>query len=512
MSEIRNGSTISSASPRQVDAPESVVQQRRDHTIVEMSVSSQDLDAAMCDRVSDINAPNNALQGNDLTLLEGVREALDYVVINMLENCEEPVLTDHLVQNSARALSGDISGVENLTKSGSLTVDSLADIDLGLFKDLQHSTDSSTYLQRAQILLDAIGVTLLELGKNEFKSTSGRLACNITNASYQIALTIGTLTTIRQLVGFAIEKCLQSNGATPLTRSMIGGISLMVGPAMNILGAIRDEYNGTANAETRLARLATLSLSLAAFGAALAVPQALPALASFGPQMGFYTLANDLVQLFFRTSTNAQTTGAGTAADAGLYAALQFLAGTAMDRTAPNSGAGYAMSGATDPSAADGGLGAQLMAWMKRSDDSPMSSNVTQSSAEQIVNSLEPIFGQDVLRGAYNTGVEVLSKVVGGELMHAFQNEKSADGFRIRFTARIPTASQVADQLLTTGAIRTSFGQFLTGAAISAGTFFGALGLSASATNHAVNAVVAAVAFAGYPGFIYANEGKRPEK
>ena len=512
MFEFRIGSTISSATSRQLDAPESVVQQHRDQTIVEMSVSSQDLDAAMCDQVSDINAPNNALQGNHLSLLEDIHKAVNYVAIDMLENSEEPVYTDAMVQNSGGALLGDISGFENLTKSGSLTADSLRHVNPGLFEDSQHSTESSTYLQRAQLLLDAMGVTLCKLANNEFESTSGRVASNISIASAQIALTIGTLTTVRQLVGFAIEKCLQSNGAAPLTRSLIGGISLMVGPAMNILGAIRDEYNGTANTETRLARLATLSLSLAAFGAALAVPQALPALASFGPQMGFYTLANDLVQLFFKTSDNSQTTGAGTAANGGLYAALQFLAGTAMDRTAPNSGAGYAMSGTPDPSVADSGLGAQLMAWMERSAELQMNSNATHSSAEQIIESLEPIFGQDALRGAYNTGAEVVSKVVGGEIMHAFQNEKSTDGYRIHFAPRIPTASQVADQLLTTGAIRTSFGQFLMGAAISAGTFFGGLGLSASATNHAVNAVVAAVAFAGYPGFLYAHEGNPPEK
>lgn len=47
-------------------------------------------------------------------------------------------------------------------------------------------------------------------------------------------------------------------------------------------------------------------------------------------------------------------------------------------------------------------------------------------------------------------------------------------------------------------------------AAISAGTYFGSLGLSPSAVNHAVNAIVAAVAIAGLPGFFYAHQVNRP--
>lgn len=368
-------------------------------------------------------------------------------------------------------------------------------------------------VQRAQTIVDSLGELLGKLGRNEFEGDLGRWASNLTIATLHTGLIVGTLTTIRQLLGFAIEKCMQSNAASPLTRNVIGGLSLMIGPALNILGALRDECNGTANAHTRLSRLATLSLSMAAFGVALATPQALPALASFGPQMGFYTLARDLVHLFINTTDNTQPTAGGVAVRGGLYGALQFLAGTAMDTTAPNSGAGYAMSADSGPSTTDNSLAAQLRVWIERATDTSTNSNPSpESRAEEILESLTPILGHDVLRGAYNGGIEIADTVLGGELMHALQGKKAPEGYRVKFDyVRIPDASQIANGILTTAAMRTSFGQTIMAAAISSGTYFASLGLPAAVTNHAVNAVVAAVAFAGFPGFVFAHAGNKPE-
>ena len=472
---------------------------------IEQSVSSQEVDIRLSVHLTVSHVTIN-MDGIG-PVLNSCRQQLD-AFINELS-------IDHSAESAAAQetvidmLEGNVSRARANANPESLSAVIIHQLENAGLNDV-----TLTAVQRAQAIVDSLGELLGKLGRNEFEGDLGRWASNLTIATLHTGLIVGTLTTIRQLLGFAIEKCMQSNAASPLTRNVIGGISLMIGPALNILGALRDECNGTANAHTRLSRLATLTLSMAAFGVALATPQALPALASFGPQMGFYTLARDLVHLFVNITDNAPPTAGGVAARGALFGGLQFLAGTAMDTTAPNSGAGYAMSADSGPSSTDNSLAAQLRVWMERATDTSMSSNPSpESRAEEILKSLTPVLGHDVLRGAYNGGIEIVDAVLGGELMYALQDKKAPEGYRVKFDyARIPNASQIADGMLTTAAMRTSFGQTIMAAAISAGTYFASLGLPPAVTNHAVNGVVAAVAFAGFPGFVFAHAGNKPEE
>ncbi|MGO4313416.1 hypothetical protein AB4Z35_26810 [Pseudomonas sp. KB_15] len=494
-------STSSTASATDTTSPTT----RRNETVIETDESSQAI-AQHLNEKSNASHESNAPLPMEYTviLMEDLTKELDVVIAEELENA--PAQVQEFADNLESQMNGNTDSVNRENEYTVVEID-----DPSLFEGSMHQHGTSIALQRAQTIVDSLGELLGKLGRNEFEGDLGRLASNLTINGLRTGLIVGTLTTIRQLIGFALEKCLQSNAASPLTRNVIGGVSLMIGPALNILGALRDECNGTANTQTRLSRLLTLSLSLAAFAVALVTPQALPALASFGPQMAFFTLARDLTQVFVPLNDNAQINPPGTAANAGLYGALQFLLGTAMDHTAPNSGAGYAMSAGSGPSTADGGFTAQLMNWMQHAGDTFVTSNTTpETRAAEILESLVPVLGHDILRGVYNAGVEIMSDVAGGEMMHRLQSETAPDGFRITFAPRVPSTSQVADQFLTTSAMRTSFGGAIMAAAISAGTYFGSLGLSASAVNHAVNAVVAAVAIAGLPGFFYAHQGNRP--
>lgn len=381
-----------------------------------------------------------------------------------------------------------------------------------LFEKSRHSPDIETYIKRAQYIVDAIGAFLGKLGRNEFEGDLGRWASNLTISGVRTGLVIGTLTTIRQLIGFALEKTLQTKAASPLTRNVIGGISLMIGPSLNVLGAIRDECNGTANTQTRLARLATLTLSMAALACAAAVPQALPALASYGPQMAFYTFAQDLVNLFLPIEDNSKPTPTGTIATGALNGTLQFLAFTAMSNTAPKSGPGFAMSTGSEPSTESEVFAAQLVEWMVRTahtaegpDPSP------ENRATQILASLTPVIGHDALRGAYNAAADVSSQIIGGEIMHSLQPDQSPKGFRVELgSPRIPTATQVAKQLLTTNAMRTSMSETIVAVVISASRYFSTLPISKSDVDHIANALVAAVVFAGRPGVLYVNQGIKP--
>ncbi|WP_253278561.1 hypothetical protein [Pseudomonas kilonensis] len=385
--------------------------------------------------------------------------------------------------------------------------------NLKQFEGSRHSSNSDTFIQRGQIVLEYLGEQLGKLTRNEFEGDLGRWASNLTISSLRTGLVTGTLTVIRQLVGFAMEKTLQSNAASPLTRSVIGAIAQSIGPLLNILGAIRDECNGTANAETRLARFITLTISALALAAAIAVPSALPALASSGPAMLFYTFAQDLVSLFCPTGDNTKPNPSGTAAAGTLNAMLQFLSFTAMNYTAPHSGAGYAMAAGNKPPPSETeGLAFQLSAWMEQQANTPHDPNLSaEARAEQIVESLKPVLEDDFKRGGFNAGADVFGQIFMGEAMRAFQKDPPEGGFRIDpISVRIPTAEQAANQLLSTNAIRTSVGQIIMAVVVSASRYFSTLPISKEMVDHIANALVAAVVIAVRPGTAYVNARTTP--
>jgi hypothetical protein len=357
--------------------------------------------------------------------------------------------------------------------------------------------------------MDYLGEQLGKLARNEFEGDLGRWASNLTISTVRTGLVTGTLTVLRQLIGFAVEKALQSNAASPLTRSVIGGIALAIGPVLNTLGAIRDECNGTANAETRLARLAAFALSIAAFAAAVSVPTVLPALASFGPQMAFYTFAQDLVNLFCPTKDNTTANANGTAATGALNGALQFLSFTGMNYTAPHSGPGYVMTQSREPLPPETeGLAFQLASWVEQQAGMTLDANLSvEARANQIVESLVPVLGHDVLRGVFNAGADVAGQVFGGELTHFFQPNASEQGYRLDPLAlRTPTGEQALDQLLSTDAIRTSTGQTVYGILISTSRYFATLPIPKETVDHIANLIIAAVFFVARGSSVYINQ------
>ncbi|MBT2339692.1 hypothetical protein J7E36_11105 [Pseudomonas fluorescens] len=427
-------------------------------------------------------------------------EALDTIIT------EQRNSADNLTQQLIDAIAVQIDGGPDVP---TLTNDFVLNIpDLALFEGSSHSSDTDTFIQRGQIILEYLGEQLGKLARNELEGDLGRWAGNMTHSALRTGLVTGTLTVIRQLVGFALEKTLQSNAASPLTRSVIGAVAQSIGPLLNILGAIRDECNGTANQETRLARLLTLTLSGLAFAAAATVPSALPALASFGSQMAFYTFAQDLVSLFCPAGDNAKANPGGTAAAGLINGILQFLSFTAMNYTAPHSGPGYVMGQANKPSSPEGeGLASQLLAWMEQQEATAPDVNLSpEARANQIVESLGPVLEHDVWRGTYNGLADFLGQLFMGEAMHALQANPSDKGYRVNpVTWRLPTAEQTGNQLLSTNAIRTSVGQVIMAVVISASRYFSDL-VDKRTADHIANFLVAAVVFALRPGSTYINE------
>ena len=477
------------------------------HTIIEMEGSSQTIAEILTEHVNTPNGHIAQLPMNDVMQgLTSLANELDNVLTE--ETANAPASTQELVVTIESLMRGDSDAVNPSYEYITLNID-----DPSLFENSRHSQETSLFVQRAQAIVDSLGELLGKLGRNEFEGDLGRWASNLTISGVRTGLVIGTLTTIRQLIGFAVEKTLQSNATSPLTRNVIGAIALTIGPALNILGAIRDECNGTANQQTRLARLATLTLSIAALASAAAVPSALPALASFGSQMAFYSFAQDLVNLFCPISDNAKTNPGGTAATGVLNGALQFLSFTGMNYTAPHSGPGYVMaqSNKSPPSETEG-FAYQLSIWLQHQADAVPDANLSvETRANEIVESLVPVLGHDALRGAYNAGADVAGQVFGGELMHHFQANSSDKGFRINpISVRMPTAEQVANQFLSTNAIRTSMGETIIAVVLAGTRYFTTLPISKAEVDHIVNTMVAIVVFAGRPGTMYVNERTKP--
>ncbi len=419
--------------------------------------------------------------------------------------------------NNAEPASPLLRDVDLLIEDpGSSLPNATSELESGLLaclEDLKGSVEPERYILRAQKVLAYLSDQLGKLARNELEGEFGRWAGNVTHSVLRTGLVTATLTVARQLIGFALEKLLQSSAASPLTRNVIGSIVQMIGPLLNVLGAVRDECNGTANQETRLARLLTLTLSLVTFAAAVTVPSALPALASFGSQMALYTFAQDMVSLFCPTGDNAKANPGGTAVAGLLNGALQFLSFTAMNYTAPHSGPGYVMAQGNKPPAHEAeGLAFQLSAWLEQQNARAPDANLSpEARASQIVESLIPVLGHDGLRGLYNGGADVLGQLFMGEAMHAFQETPSKDGFRITpLTGRIPTAEQIGNQLFSTNAIRTSVGQVIMAVVISASRYFSTLPIPKEWVDHIANALVALVVFAIRPGTTYVNARTQP--
>lgn len=476
------------------------------HTSIEMG----DCSRAHSELLEHLNEPDQRMDrlrmDNIVPILTSVNDELADLIAQSTENA--PIKVQELVLDIQALMQGVPDRIKDRSDYIVLDIESPE-----LFDNSIHSAEPETLIQRATILMDFLGEQLGKLARNEFEGDLGRWASNLTISTVRTGLVTGTLTVLRQLIGFSMEKALQSNAASPLTRNVIGGIALAIGPVLNTLGAIRDECNGTANAETRLARLAAFALSIAAFAAAISVPTVLPALASFGPQMAFYTFAQDLVNLFCPTKDNTTANANGTAATGALNGALQFLSFTGMNYTAPHSGPGYVMAQSREPLPPETeGLAFQLASWAEQQASMTLDANLSvEARANQIVESLVPVLGHDVLRGVFNAGADVAGQVLGGEVMHLFQPNASEKGYRVDPLAlRTPTTEQALDQLLSTNAIRTSMGQTLYGILISTSRYFSTLPIPKETVDHIANLLIAALFFVARGSSVYINQGSAP--
>ncbi|WP_175743784.1 hypothetical protein [Burkholderia ambifaria] len=402
-----------------------------------------------------------------------------------------------------------------------------------------------TARERAIAVMDFAGRII----NNDFEEDLGRWAANGVNVGIRTGLIVGLTTTLRQVIGFSLEQALQLGDVPMPAREIIGAAAMLLGPALNVAGFVRDEVNHTATAQSRTARVAMLALSVGALLVASQTgePSTLGSLmGSFGPQMASYTLGRDLAQLFFPLSDNAPINLGGALVGGAAYSGVQFGVGEAMDAWAPSSGAGRVMgaaAAAVRPPASAAATTERMVEWFTSELGSTSAAHASPSSAESIsdrvrsaVSSLQPDLTQDVTRGVLNATAEIFDDLVRpgiSRALHVSQTQaairqealaegrdpkaavaalprEDTDGLRVRVAARMPSSTQVANQFLTTDAMRTSAFQTIMGIAMSAATALEKTKLSSANQGHVVNAVVAAVVALIYEPFLYAHAQRPP--
>lgn len=396
-----------------------------------------------------------------------------------------------------------------------------------------------TLQERTIAMMDFAGRII----NNDFEGDLGRWAANGVNAGIRTGIIVGLTTLLRQLIGFSLEKALTLGDASMPAREIMGAGAMLLGPALNMAGFVRDEVNHTATTQSRTARMAMLALSAGALFVAYQTgnPSTLGSLvSSMGPQALSYTLARDLAQLFFPLSDNAPINVGGTLAGGAAYSGIQFGAGEAMDALAPSSGAGRVMAAAAAaarPPANETAIAERMVEWFTAESASTSPDNTLTLNARTIsdrvrsaVSSLQPDLAQDITRGVINAAAEISDDLIRpgiSRALHVSQTQAAVrrmalaegrdpwaavaalprsdtDGLRVRVEARMPNSTQVANQFLTTDAMRTSAFQIITGLAMSAATALENSKLSSVNQGHVVNAVVASAAALIYTPFIYA--------
>lgn len=401
--------------------------------------------------------------------------------------------------------------------------------------------------ERATSVLGFLG----RVFSNDFQHPAARWGANLANVGLRTGFIVGMATCLRQLVGLHLEQALLMGEASVSQRACLGTAAMLLGPALNIAGLIRDEVGQTATAKSRSARAVLLCMSVAALAATAATPTGAGQsvlttyMAGFGTQTAFYTLLRDVMQAFAPLQDNAPINAPGTAASGALYGAAQFGSSEAMGHFAPNSGAGFAMrvarAATATPAPALGGAPAvpdrmlgDVFDWVM----APSSTSTTspQSRVNHALSAMLPNVTHDLRRGLINAAGEDVDDLVRVWLSRFFgvrQTVESArreamaqgqdpqaavdrlpqertEGARFRTTLRVPTAGQFADQMLNTSALRTSAFEFIVAGTLVVAEALGKTGLSQEVQDLLVNAATGCLCAAIYGPFLYGHARTTP--
>lgn len=273
---------------------------------------------------------------------------------------------------------------------------------------------------RLQIMLQA-GMEWLEAAKGP--------GLNLLNVAGRTGLIVALTVVLRQVVAYHVEQALREGDSREAGRAWAVVAITMIGPALTLIGAIRNECDGTASLSSRLGRVCMASVTMGALIAAhltASTEKLLPAVVGGS----IYTVARGLANVFIPLkdnagSSNAATTGAATAA----YGVAQFFLAE-LGQLTPLSGAARA--------AAE--LGYSLGA----------------DAIQGVLNGFG-IVVDDVISILCKCS-HVLSPNPGLDSVFSDPEALSLGGLEVRMDVQLPTRTQFADALLDIGALRLSAG------------------------------------------------------
>ncbi|MGE8152696.1 hypothetical protein ACQKP5_15790 [Pseudomonas vancouverensis] len=315
--------------------------------------------------------------------------------------------------------------------------------------------------------------TLLEAGLELLEKAKGP-ASNLLNVTARTGLIVTLTTVLRQLVAYYVEKAIREGDSSDASRAWAVAAITMIGPAMSLMGAIRDECAGTATLQTRLGRVCMASITMGAFIAAQ-LTGATSTLLSTVIGTNVYTLARDVANAFFPLHDNAgAATALPTAVTTAAYGTVQFAL-EHLNALMPLSGAGrYAAElgynlGADVIAGALNGLGAAV-------DD-----------AVFILCRSWSLLSPSAGLGPARTDPESLQR----------------DVLEVRAGARLPSRAQLANALFNVNASRTSAFQALNHSLGAAATLLALTDLDEGTQGHLVVVGLAMVLMLIYFPFIW---------
>lgn len=261
----------------------------------------------------------------------------------------------------------------------------------------------------------------------EFLESARGPGLNLLNVAARTGLVVTLTTVLRQIVGFYVEKAIREGDSPEASRAWEVAAITMIGPAMSLMGAIRDECAGTANLQTRLGRMFMASITMGSLIAAHLTDKS-GSMLSTVINTTVYTYARDLCNAFFPLNDNGgPVTAQATAVSMAAFGTVQYLL--------EQLGALMPLSG---PARAAAGVGWSL--------------------------------GADVIAGALNAVGAVmddaifilccncswLSSSVGLGSVSVDPESLHQRVLEVRTEARVPTAQQLGNALFNNGASRTS--------------------------------------------------------
>lgn len=284
--------------------------------------------------------------------------------------------------------------------------------------ELNAPDTQQTRISRMQSIIDA-GLELLENARGP--------GLNLLNVTARTGLIVALTTVIRQIVGYYIEQAIREGESPEASHAWQVAAITMIGPALSLMGAIRDEHTSTANLQTRLGRVCMASITIGSLIAAH-LTGASSSMLSSAINTNVYTMSRDLCNAFFPLNDNAgavtaQATGVSMAA----FGTVQYLL-EQLGALMPLSGPGRAAAGVGWSLGADAIVGA-VNALGAVTDD-----------AIFILCRCWPLLSPSVGLGSVSVDPESLQQRV----------------LEVRTEPRVPTAQQLGNAMFNNGASRTS--------------------------------------------------------